>query len=482
MVLESAKLIVDTRNAIAGSHAHVLKLGAPAPAMPGDAARLRESDGVIAMAGSSGCRWRSSLRVCGLPLLLAACGRGMRMRPVRDPAALPVPQPLPAPSRSSLPRATRGASARPHRQPPELDYPADRRQIIVVSDGSTDETLPRAGEVPRASSTSSACRRAARRSRSTPASRRPPRDRRVRRRASGVRARRAAELVAPFADPGVGAVTGELLLDCRVGTVAAQRRTAAAGAGPARMPHRAPHLRRRRSHRRSPTASASTGGTKRSCGASRARRIDARRHRRDLRDPAIAWRPLPADTILDDVLTPMRVVLAGCRVVFTERARAFDRAAVDADTEARRKMRTLAGNYQILALEPRLLLPWRNPVWLQYVSHKVGRLLVPYALLAMFVASIALVGHALCSRRALAAQVGVLPARRVRRGARARGAAPRWIAARPRRRRSRRGAADEGDRVMGDLSGGAHRLHVRDDELRGRRRPVCRARGRRVWR
>src|SRR4051812_26922276 len=33
MVLNSAKLIVDTRNAIAGSHAHVLKLGAPAPVL-----------------------------------------------------------------------------------------------------------------------------------------------------------------------------------------------------------------------------------------------------------------------------------------------------------------------------------------------------------------------------------------------------------------------------------------------------------------
>ena len=33
MVLNSARLIVDTRNAIAGSHEHVFKIGAPAPAM-----------------------------------------------------------------------------------------------------------------------------------------------------------------------------------------------------------------------------------------------------------------------------------------------------------------------------------------------------------------------------------------------------------------------------------------------------------------
>ena len=76
--------------------------------------------------------------------------------------------------------------------------------------------------------------------------------------------------------------------------------------------------------------------------------------------------------------------------MFDERARAFDRTSPDGAAEARRKIRTLAGNYQILAHEPRLLLPFANPVWLQYLSHKVGRLLVPWALVARFVASAAL--------------------------------------------------------------------------------------------
>ena len=64
----------------------------------------------------------------------------------------------------------------------------------------------------------------------------------------------------------------------------------------------------------------------------------------------------------------------------------FDRTSPDASAEARRKIRTLAGNYQILAHEPRLLIPFVNPVWLQYVSHKVGRLLVPWALVGAFFA------------------------------------------------------------------------------------------------
>ena len=102
------------------------------------------------------------------------------------------------------------------------------------------------------------------------------------------------------------------------------------------------------------------------------------------------------------------MVLAGFRVVFNERARAFDRAAIDADAEPRRKVRTLAGNYQILAIEPRLLLPWKNRVWLQYLSHKIGRLVVPYAMLAIFGTSIVLAVDHLFYLFVLGAQVGVL--------------------------------------------------------------------------
>ena len=82
------------------------------------------------------------------------------------------------------------------------------------------------------------------------------------------------------------------------------------------------------------------------------------------------WRPLPAGTILDDVLAPMRAVLAGHRVVFEPRGAGVRSTSPDADAESRRKIRTLAGNVQILWFEPRLLVPCVNPVWLQYVSHK----------------------------------------------------------------------------------------------------------------
>jgi poly-beta-1,6-N-acetyl-D-glucosamine synthase len=118
------------------------------------------------------------------------------------------------------------------------------------------------------------------------------------------------------------------------------------------------------------------------------------------------WQPLPADTLLDDVLGPMRIVLRGYRVTFEPQAHAFDAAASDAPAEMRRKVRTLAGNFQLIAQEPRLLVPGANPVWLQFMSHKIGRLFVPYALVAIFVASAALAPGSTLYALAFAAQLG----------------------------------------------------------------------------
>ncbi len=90
---------------------------------------------------------------------------------------------------------------------------------------------------------------------------------------------------------------------------------------------------------------------------------------------------IPPGTILDDVYWPLRVVMQGYRVVHDERARAYDRLPDRARDEFRRKVRTLSGNFQLIVRLPSLLLPWRNPIWWQFVSHKLTRLLVPWALL-----------------------------------------------------------------------------------------------------
>jgi cellulose synthase/poly-beta-1,6-N-acetylglucosamine synthase-like glycosyltransferase len=102
------------------------------------------------------------------------------------------------------------------------------------------------------------------------------------------------------------------------------------------------------------------------------------------------FRPLPEKLILDDVAVPMYVVGAGYRVVFEPQARAFDSASATPAGEFRRKVRTLAGNLQLVLLQPWLLSPRENRLWWQLVSHKLARLAVPWALLALFVTGLML--------------------------------------------------------------------------------------------
>lgn len=98
---------------------------------------------------------------------------------------------------------------------------------------------------------------------------------------------------------------------------------------------------------------------------------------------------LPADLILDDVFTPMRLRMRGRIVWLAQDALVFDEAFED-DREFGRKVRTLAGNFQLFALLPALLLPWKNPSWFETVSHKLARLVCPWALLAAAGANLAL--------------------------------------------------------------------------------------------
>jgi cellulose synthase/poly-beta-1,6-N-acetylglucosamine synthase-like glycosyltransferase len=97
--------------------------------------------------------------------------------------------------------------------------------------------------------------------------------------------------------------------------------------------------------------------------------------------------PLPEGTILDDVLLPMQIVRQGSRVIFDSRARAWDSPDLGEGREFSRKVRTLSGNYQLLQLAP-WLLSSQNAIRFEFISHKLSRLAVPFALLALLIASI----------------------------------------------------------------------------------------------
>lgn len=102
------------------------------------------------------------------------------------------------------------------------------------------------------------------------------------------------------------------------------------------------------------------------------------------------FKPIPAVTLLDDVAIPMQAMMQGSRCVFEDQAIVFDRLSHSVEKENIRKRRTIAGNAQLIRLYPGWLLPWRNPVWFQYMSHKLARLLSPFFLVGVFLSNLAL--------------------------------------------------------------------------------------------
>ncbi len=201
------------------------------------------------------------------------------------------------------------------------------------------------------------------------------------------------ELVANLADPAVGVVGGELCFE--------DPQTGFARSVDA-------YWRYETLIRRSESASGSTIGVS---GALYAMR-------REL------FQALPEGTVLDDVLVPMRAARTGWRVVFEPRARAWDRPSTEPAQEQRRKIRTLAGNFQLLQLAPWLLSPARNPLWFRFASHKLLRLLAPWLVLLLGVSATLLANvHLLCALTLAALLAGlamVLAARLVP-------AAGRWL-------------------------------------------------------
>ena len=259
-----------------------------------------------------------------------------------------------------------------------LDYPADRREIIIGSDGSTDDTAARAGRYQDASVRVEAFREW----RGKPAVLNALvlgstaeivlfADARQRFDTNVLRM-----LVSHFADPTVGAVSGELMLTADGSGTSIGRGTSF-------------YWRYEKFIRLHEGRAASTVGA---TGAIYAIR-------------RALFQPIPHDTILDDVLIPLRIVRQGYSVQFEPAAKAFDAVSTSAHQECVRKLRTIAGTFQLFARERWLLSPFRNPLWFETISHKGLRLALPALHAMVFVANLALLDGPLYLA-AFGAQVG----------------------------------------------------------------------------
>ena len=93
---------------------------------------------------------------------------------------------------------------------------------------------------------------------------------------------------------------------------------------------------------------------------------------------------VPVDILLDDMYLPLKgAFFKGYRLVLERRAKAYD-PPMPLETEFRRKVRTLAGNWQLVRELPELV-GRQNRMWLHYVSYKLGRLLLPWFLMLFLV-------------------------------------------------------------------------------------------------
>jgi cellulose synthase/poly-beta-1,6-N-acetylglucosamine synthase-like glycosyltransferase len=101
--------------------------------------------------------------------------------------------------------------------------------------------------------------------------------------------------------------------------------------------------------------------------------------------------PQPAGIILDDMFQPLSIIRQGYRSVMEPQAVVYDEWPQKTSSEFNRKVRTLAGNFQLMQLAPWVLTP-QNRVFFQLVSHKLLRLFVPYLFVSVLVASLFLAG------------------------------------------------------------------------------------------
>lgn len=116
--------------------------------------------------------------------------------------------------------------------------------------------------------------------------------------------------------------------------------------------------------------------------------------------------PMPDDTLTDDLIIPLKALLRGYRVIVDPEAVAFDYPKIHGG-EFKRKVRTLGGLWQVHVRLPGLL-SRANRMRFHFLSHKTSRLVLPWSMLLVAGSTVALPPSMV--RQALLAGELLLPA------------------------------------------------------------------------
>ena len=118
-------------------------------------------------------------------------------------------------------------------------------------------------------------------------------------------------------------------------------------------------------------------------------------------------RPAPDGLILDDMFQPLSIIRQGYRSVVDRHAIVVDTWPASTGAEFNRKVRTLAGNYQLIARAP-WVLTRQNRVLFQLISHKLLRLVVPFLFPTMLLSALFAARSSPRWKLVAAAQAGTL--------------------------------------------------------------------------
>jgi len=278
-----------------------------------------------------------------------------------------------------------------------LDYPADRLDVVVVCDGSDDETVSRASRVagvtvlhePERRGKLDAMNRAFD---ATDGEVVVFSDANNRYSANTLR-----ELVAPLADPAVGVVTGRKGIDD----------------GSGRPLDQAEGLYWRYESKIK-TWESTVGSVSAGVGEMLAFRREAYQ------------RPAPG-MLTEDFVQILLAAAEGWRVVYAPAAISLERASTTIEDEAVRRSRLMTGAWQATwSVLPRLALRRPGLAW-QVASHKTSRLMVPWALLAIAASTLSLVRTERWARRLGAAQCGFYASALAGRACERAGRRNRWL-------------------------------------------------------